>query len=133
MCAESVASKGPLFGPDYLLVEVDDNNKKFALQIYPDVFNTELKAKGMATHYFFIPQSVYIAKKQTSEDFDFGVTIFKGLMTEDTHFGIRGQLEIGGGFCSFATTFAVPGTVIFHTVSKCIKSLTPLSDSWIRL
>ena len=52
------------------------------------------------------------------------MTIFKGLMTTETTLGIadlpvtNGNVETGGGFCVFSTTFAIPESVIQGVIQK---------------
>jgi hypothetical protein len=121
-----VAGVGPLFGPDFVVVTVnDETGKLYSLQVYPDAHNPELKDAGLPTQYYFQPADVYLAMKQDSPaDFDFGMTVFKGLMTSETTLGITpgettgGDVETGGGFCTFATTFAIPDSVIAGAIEK---------------
>lgn len=124
--ADFVAPLGPIFGPDFIQVEVDDETGvTYPLQIYPDANNPELRKAGLPLQYYFQPANVYLAKKQNSpKDYDFGMTIFKGLMTGETTIGVTpemttgGAAETGGGFCTFATTFAVPDSVIAAAIDK---------------
>jgi hypothetical protein len=125
-----VAGVGPLFGPDFVIVEVnDDTGTQYSLQVYPDAHNPELKAAGLPTQYYFEPAMVYLAKKLTSpNDFDFGITVFKGLATGETAIGVPpappgGDIEAGGGYCSFTTTFAIPDSVIPKAI-QAIKAGT---------
>ena len=87
---ETITPMGPLFGPNFIIVEEnDDTGKPFQLNVYPDANNPLLRANGLQTHYYFEPQRVYLAKKQDfPTDFDFGLTIFKGLMTTETTIGV---------------------------------------------
>ncbi|HEV7172901.1 hypothetical protein [Pedococcus sp.] len=120
------AGVGPLFGPDFVEVVVnDDTGVQYSLQVYPDAHNPQLKDAGLPMQFYFQPQRVYLAKKQDSPaDFDFGMTVFKGLMTGETTLGVTaaestdGSVETGGGFCSFSTTFAIPDSVIANAIQK---------------
>jgi hypothetical protein len=124
--ADFVAGVGPLFGPDFVVVTVnDETGLQHTLQVYPDAHNPQLKAAGLPTQYYFQPANVYLAKKENSpNDYDFGVTVFKGLATGETTLGITpgtttgGSVEAGGGFCSFSTTFAIPDSVIANAIQK---------------
>jgi hypothetical protein len=126
MSNEAISALGPKFGPNFLLVKAkDDTGLEYHLEVYPDANNELLKAQGLATQYYFVPQRVYLAKKQDSpEDYDFGMTVFKGLMTTETTVGVTdantsgGTVEAGGGFCSFSTTFAIPDSVIDNALKK---------------
>jgi hypothetical protein len=136
---EALGPLGPIFGPNFLVVTVNDDQtgRQFELEIYPDANNPQLKANHMRTHYYFVPRRVYLAKKETAPaDFDFAMTIFKGLMTSETTLGIadrpvtEGSGEIGGGICTFSTTFAIPESVI-QGVKNQLKSRDAIpASSW---
>jgi hypothetical protein len=121
-----LSAAGPMWGPNFVLVTAnDENGRKYQLQLYPDARNAELKAAGLAQQYYFQPGLAYVAKKLDSpDDYDFGMTVFKGLMTSETTVGVdaeettNGTLEAGGGFCTFSTTFAVPESVLANAVEK---------------
>lgn len=124
MADQTLSALGPLFGPNFILITVrDDTGTTFALNIYPDANNPLLKANRLPTHYYFMPQRIYLAKKQNSPaDYDFAMTIFKGLMTSETTIGVNdanttdGELTAGGGICTFSSTFAIPDSVIKKTI-----------------
>ncbi len=119
-----VAGVGPLFGPDFVIVTVNDaSGTSYGVQVYPDAHNPELRAAGLPTQYYFQPAQVYLARKQTSpQDFDFEMTLFKGLGSEEANITpaeLQGaSTEMGGGFCTFSTTFAIPPGVIDAVVGK---------------
>jgi hypothetical protein len=116
MANELLAPLGPLFDPNFFVVTInDETGRPFSLEVYPDANNPALRNAGLQKHFYYVPQRVLLAKKQSAPtDFDFGVTVFKGLITgEDTlGGGAGGDQEVGGGFCTFSTTFAVPDSVI---------------------
>src|SRR5262245_10114716 len=115
MSDDFLSAAGPIWGPDFVLVTVHDNTGlTYQLQVYPDAKNMQLKAAGLPQQYYFEPGSVYVAKLHNGVDYDFSMTVFKGLMTSETDIGVNamntnnGTVELGGGFCTFSTTFAVP-------------------------
>ena len=115
---------GPLFGPDFVMVTVNDNTGvQYSLEVYPDASNADLVSAGQPAQYYWQPSRVYLAKKQDSpQDYDFGMTVFKGLMTSETDVGVTGpDEETGGGFCTFSTTFAIPDSVIANAI-KALKA-----------
>jgi hypothetical protein len=124
MANETITPLGPLFGPNFIIIDVnDDTNRLFQIEVFPDANNPLLKTNGLPAHYYFMPQRVYLAKKQDSPtDFDFGATIFKGLMTTEDTVGVTdamtesGSVSEGGGFCTFSTTFAIPESVIRNAI-----------------
>lgn len=122
--ADFVSGVGPLFGPDFVIVTVNDaTGTSYGVQVYPDAHNPELRAAGLPTQYYFQPAQVYLAHKQTSpQDFDFEMTLFKGLGSEEANITpaeLQGaSTEMGGGFCTFSTTFAIPPSVIDAVIGK---------------
>jgi hypothetical protein len=126
MANQAVSGLGPLFGPDFVIVTVNDETKKsFQLQVYPDANNPALKANGLAQQFYFLPKELYVAKLENSpDDYDFGMTVFKGLMTTETSVGVTdanttgGSVSMGGGYCAFSMTFAIPDSVIANAVEK---------------
>ncbi len=118
---DAVTPLGPLLSADRIFVTATGSDKvPYQLEIFPDANNALLKTNGLAQQYYFMPQRIYLAKKQDSpQDFDFGMTVFKGLMTPEDTVGVNpgqttggGDVEVGGGFCTFSTTFAIPPDVI---------------------
>jgi hypothetical protein len=120
MANVAVQPLGPLFGPDFLLITVaDPNSGNFELEVFPDANNATLKANGLPMQFYYMPKTLYLAKKQdNSGDFDFSVTLFKGLMTTEDTLGVGGmptsggEADAGGAFVSFSTTMAVPDSVV---------------------
>ena len=129
MTNEAPNALGPLFGPDFVVITVTDDSKtQYQLEVYPDANNTLLRANKLPMQFYFVPKRIYLAKKEDSPgDFDFGMTVFKGLMTSEDTVGITaaqpgtGDVEAGGGFCTFSTTFAIPESVITNAI-KAIKA-----------
>ncbi|MEV7544930.1 hypothetical protein [Streptomyces sp. NPDC089915] len=117
-----VSGVGPLFGPNFVVVTVnDETGKQFQVQVYPDAHNPELRNAGLPTQYYFQPAEVFLAKKHDSpDDFNFEMTLFKGLMSEEANVtpAEMAGTELGGGFCSFTTTFRIPPNVITGALEK---------------
>src|SRR5215831_7439069 len=120
MMNQSVQALGPLFGPDFITIQAnDENGVTYALEIFPDANNPALKANGIATQFYYLPKQVNLAKRlDNPEEYDFSVTLFKGLMTAEDTLGISGapstggEVDAGGAFVSFSTTMAVPEGVV---------------------
>ena len=126
MTDDSIHALGPLFGPDFITIEIDDETgAKFALEIFPDANNPALKQNGLATQFYYMPKEIELAKREDPPtDFDFSVTLFKGLMTAEDTLGVSGipstggEVDAGGAFVSFSTTMAVPDSVVAAALAK---------------
>lgn len=120
MTNDSVQALGPLFGPDFITIEVnDETGATYALEVYPDANNPALKENKLPTQFYYTPKAINLAKKLDSpDDYDFSVTLFKGLMTAEDTLGISamptvgGAVEAGGAFIAFSTTMAPPDSVV---------------------
>jgi len=137
--AEFLSASGPIFGPDFVLVTVnDETGTQYQLEVYPDASNEDLRKAGRPMQYYWQPGRVYLAKKQSSpKDYDFGLTVFKGLMTTETSVGVTdemttgGAVEEGGGFCAFTTTFAVPDSVVANALQVLKEANHPAPKPWM--
>jgi len=118
--SDFVAARGPIWGADFVTVTVEQDGTQYALQVYPDANNPALRAAGLQTQYYFQPAEVYLAKRSDgSGDYDFGMTLFKGLLTSATDVGVTSaDQEMGGGWLAFSTTFAVPPEVLTAAVAQ---------------
>ena len=130
---------GPIFGPDFVLITIDADGLTYPLQVYPDASNESLREAGQPMQFYYQPGNVYLARKQNAPaDYDFGMTVFKGLMTEESTIGItpevttNGAVETGGGFCAFVTTFAVPDAVIAGAIEKLKAAQHPAPAPWLQ-
>ncbi len=126
MCADFLSAAGPLAGPDFVLITVTDAGTRYELMVYPDANNPQLKEAGIPTQYYFQPAGVYLAKRPTDPaNFEFGMTVFKGLLTSDRDVGVTSDVEVGGGWCTFTTTFGVPEGVVEQALQKLLAEEHP--------
>ena len=121
-----ISPLGPLFGPDFIFCSVNDEaGAAVQIEIYPDAANPDLRNAGLPQAYYFQPKRVYLARKQDHPDeYDFGFTLFKGLMDSESTVGINpdqttgGDVEVGGGACVFSTTFAISNDMQKQALAK---------------
>src|SRR5271166_920218 len=125
MANPTIAPLGPLFGADFIVIQASDgNNATVDLEVYPDANNPLLQANGLPMQFYYMPQEIHLATKPNSTDFDFSVTLFKGLMTTEDTTGIAnvpstgGEVDAGGAFVTFSTTMAVPDAVLADALTK---------------
>jgi len=120
MTTQTVQALGPLFGPDFITITTnDETGATYALEVFPDANNPALKNNGLPQQFYYLPKQINLAKRLDSpSDYDFSVTLFKGLMTQEDTLGISGipstggEVDAGGAFMTFSTTMAVPDSVI---------------------
>src|SRR6266481_5512814 len=122
----AVQPLGALFGPNYLTIQINDQaGVTHTLEIFPDAANPALRANGLPMQFYYMPQELYLAKKEDSpKDFDFSVTLFKGLMTTEDTLGLGGipttggEVDAGGAFVTFSMTMAVPDSVLAQALAQ---------------
>ena len=44
-----ISANGPIWGPDFVIVTVEQGGTSYALQVYPDANNAALRAAGLHT------------------------------------------------------------------------------------
>lgn len=133
MTTQTVQPLGPLFGPDFITIQVnDETGSTFALEVFPDANNPALKNNHLPTHFYYLPKQINVAKRSDSpQDYDFSVTLFKGLMTAEDTLGISGvpstggEVDAGGAFMTFSTTMAVPDSVIKGAIAQLKSKSNP--------
>ena len=126
MTTQTVQPLGPLFGPDFILFHAnDETGATYALEVFPDANNPALKNNGLPQQFYYLPKQISLAKRLDSpKDYDFSVTLFKGLMTAEDTLGISGipstggEVDAGGAFMTFSTTMAVPDSVIAGVLAQ---------------
>jgi hypothetical protein len=90
--------------PNFItIVQNEVTGRAFQL-VCPDGDNPPLRLNGMPMRFYFVPQYVFPAKKQTAPaDFDFGMIVVKGLLSGETNLSVpdsdvsSGNVEVGGG------------------------------------
>jgi hypothetical protein len=93
-----ISANGPIWGPGFVIVTVEQGGTQYALQVYPDANNPPLRAAGLPTQYYWQPSAVSVAMRPDNPaDYDFGMTVFKGLLTSDRDIGVQAHPERGGG------------------------------------
>lgn len=122
-----VTPLGAYFGGNYVIVTVMQNGVQYDLQIYPDANNEALRAAGLQTYYYWQVKELSVPKRQDNPAlFDFGMTLFKGLLTSDRDIGVTSsEQDMGGGWLTFSTTFGVPDGVIRPRSPSCRTATTP--------
>jgi len=118
--SDFVAAHGPIWGADFVTINVEQNGTLYPLEVYPDANNPALRAAGVPTQYYYQVAECSVAKRTDgSGNYDFGMTLFKGLLTSATDVGVTSaDQEMGGGWLSFSTTFGVPPEVITAAIAQ---------------
>jgi hypothetical protein len=111
---------GPYYGPNKLLVVQDDEDgNTYQLNIFPDLFNDELRKAGKPLAFYYLPDSPRMARYENG-DYMFHFTKFAGVLTADDNIAVAspGQVEVAGGVMAFTSTLKIPDSVIQNAMDQ---------------
>ncbi len=111
---------GPYYGPNKLLVVQDDEDgNTYQLNIFPDLFNEELRKAGKPLAFYYLPDSPRMARFENG-DYMFHFTKFAGVLTADDNIAVAspGQVEVAGGVLAFTSTLKIPDSVIQNAMDQ---------------
>lgn len=86
----------------------------FSMIFFPDVNNDLLRQAGLPMHFYYVPQSVHLAKDfiDGQLQYKFHLQEFAGVLTKDGNIGTPKDLELAGGYLTFSTTMATDESVM---------------------
>jgi hypothetical protein len=107
-----------------LIVQNDDEGNTYQLNIFPDLFNEELRNAGRPLQFYYLPDSPRMAKYENG-DYMFHFTKFAGVLTADDNIAVAtpGQVEVAGGVLAFTSTLKIPDNVIANAIDELKKSI----------
>ena len=111
---------GPYYGPNKLLiVQNDEEGNAYQLNIFPDLFNDELRKAGKPLAFYYLPDSPRMARYENG-DCMFHFTKFAGVLTADDNIAVAspGQVEVAGGVLAFTSTLKIPDSVIQNAMDE---------------
>jgi hypothetical protein len=117
---------GPYYGPNKLLIVQDDEDgNTYQLNIFPDLFNEELRKAGKPLAFYYLPDSPRMARYENG-DYMFHFTKFAGVLTADDNIAVAspGQVEVAGGVVAFTSTLKIPDNVIENALDQLRHEIT---------
>jgi len=111
---------GPYYGPNKLLVvQNDEEGNTYQLNIFPDLFNEDLRKAGKPLAFYYLPDSPRMAKYENG-DYMFHFTKFAGVLTADDNIAVAspGQVEVAGGVLAFTSTLKIPDSVLQNALDQ---------------
>lgn len=101
-------------GAELRVLVQDKDGVDFSMIFYPDVNNDLLRQAGMPMHFYYVPQSVHLAKDfiNGQKQYKFHLQEFAGILTKDGNIGTPKDLELAGGYLTFSTTMATDESVM---------------------
>lgn len=102
----------------------------YELLYLPDINNDGLQREGKAPVFYWLPNSVHIARKGGAEngDFLFNLIRFAGVQSAETTVGATANREVAGGVLSFTATSAPPDRVLQISQQKILQQWTANPD-----
>lgn len=110
---------GPAFVANaFQVVEVDEATAiHYHLQLYPDMFNAELRDEKKEMWFYYIPDSPRLARDDQG-NWMFSFIKYSGVVDESSNVGVAAPTDAAGGIVSFTTTLMVPESVIAKAVGN---------------
>lgn len=101
-------------GAELRVLVQDKDGVDFSMIFFPDVNNDLLRQAGLPMHFYYVPQSVHLAKDfiNGQKQFKFHLQEFAGVLTKDGNVGTPKDLELAGGYLTFSTTLATDESVM---------------------
>lgn len=122
----SGSALGPYYGPNrMLIVQKDKDGTTYQLNIFPDLFNEELRKAGKPLQFYYLPDEPRMAKNDAG-DYMFHFTKFAGVLTADDNIAAAtpGQTEVAGGVLAFTSTMKIPDDVIRNAIDQLKRNST---------
>jgi hypothetical protein len=109
---------GPVFTTSAeLVVQRASDGQTYQLQIFPDLFNADLRAAGKPMHFYFLPDAPRMVRDPDGR-WHFHFTRFGGALDEGDTVGVAGHQEVAGGVLSFDATLKIPDDVIVGAIAE---------------
>jgi hypothetical protein len=115
---------GPMMAGGFETIKVFESGVEYALLFLPDKHNEELQAEGRNPVFYWLPNSMRLARKPDG-DYRLSFLHFVGTQDGDTNIGVRpGQTrEASGGVLSFAMTGAPPDGVLSQAHKEIMQRM----------
>jgi hypothetical protein len=92
---------GPIYAADDEII----TSSGYTIAYLPDLHNDELQQVEKPPVYYWLPNTVRLARKNGDQgDYKFRMIHFVGIRGEDTHVGVEGNQEVSGSLVGFSTT-----------------------------
>ena len=104
----------------------------YQITFLADLRNDELQQEGQAPVFYYLPNSVRLARKDGDNgDYIFSFIHFEGVRNASTNVGVTGQdNEVTGGLLTFATTASFPGPVLQEAEDDLLNRFRGSSDKY---
>jgi hypothetical protein len=117
-------------GPIYAAGFQNVTKSGYSILYLPDLHNDELQKEGKAPVYWWLPNGVRLAQKD-SGDFKFSFLHFEGVRGSSTNVGVSGQdNEVTGGLLTFSTTAAPPANVLTESQNDLLNRFRGNDDKY---
>ena len=117
---------GPLFAAGMTAITKAGHKITFL----PDAHNDELQRAGLPPVFYWMPNSVQLARKENG-DYKFGMLHFVGVRSTGTTVGATStDDEVAGGLMTFSTTSAPPGDILREAQQAVLDQYRGSSDHY---
>ena len=102
----------------------------YSILYLPDKHNDQLQREGKAPVYYWMPNSVRLARKGDTGDYMFHLIHFVGVLSSDTTVGASGTSEVAGGVLSLSTTAAPPASFLQQSQDQLLNRFRGNDDKY---
>jgi hypothetical protein len=116
---------GPYYGANrMLIVQQGQDGNTYQLNIFPDLFNDQLRKDAKPLQFYYLPDEPRMARSENG-DYMFHFTRFAGVLTADDNIAVAspGQVEVAGGVLAFTSTLKIPDDVIAAAITKLKRNI----------
>src|SRR5215475_12199953 len=108
-----VNAAGPIMAGGFETLTLNDAGVEYSLCFFPDKHNDELQAAGKPPVFYWMPNSMRLARKQNG-DFKLSFLHYLGVQDGQTNLAVPpgSTRETSGGILSFAMTGAPPDGIL---------------------
>jgi len=118
---------GPIFAAGDEII----TKQGYVVSYLPDLHNDELQRAGKPPVYYWLPNTVRLARKDGDQgEYKFRMIPFVGIRGADTHVGVEGNQEVSGGLVAFSTTSAPPASVLQEMHDELLNRCRGTSDKY---
>jgi hypothetical protein len=118
---------GPIFAAGFQHI----TESGYEILYLPDLHNDELQREGKAPVYWWLPNTVRLARKDgDTGDYKFNMIHFVGVRSQGTTVGAQGDEEVSGGLLGFSTTSAPPAAALQQSQDALLNRFRGNDDKY---
>ncbi|MEH7520438.1 hypothetical protein [Priestia megaterium] len=121
---------GPILGGGgFESFEINEDGVGYRILYLPDKNNHQLQMEGKPPVYYWVPDSIRLARNGEDGDYKFHHIHFVGDQNQDTHIAAE-EVEVAGGLIAFTTTISYPASVLQKAQDQLLERFRGKDDKY---